>query len=388
MGQRIHGARIESVIGEGSAARVYLARHEVLDRTYAVKVLSLPNAQKQDLVERFYREARVLSRISHPNIVGVVDCGRIVDGRPFLTMELLVGETLQVRIARGDVDVYATSRQILRGLAEAHRRGLVHRDLKPANVMLVEQEGREVAKLLDFGIARLVSASAGPHITSGEMVLGTPRYMAPEQAMNASAASARSDLYSFGILLYEMLSGRAPFEGGMIDVLDQQLNKLPPALTTTSGLEPLVYQLLEKRPEHRPSSALAVLASLERIVERTVDARISFEGPTVLEAPRDPCDVDEPLVGTEPTVVRSRPAAPFRDTEETSAAHDTDPDPFQPALMHRETSEQPMATFRALERDSNPALWMLLALVIAFGATLAGNAAHPRIGAAIADVAR
>ncbi|MEQ8272023.1 MAG: serine/threonine-protein kinase [Deltaproteobacteria bacterium] len=403
LGQVLHGARLEAVLGEGSASRVYRARHLVLEREYAVKVLSVPHAHKDDLVERFYREARALSRMAHENIVGVVDCGQTHDGRPFLTMEMLFGETLQARLERGRLamnEVVDITRQVLSGLAEAHRRGLVHRDLKPANVMLVNVEGATVAKLLDFGVARLVRDDQ-PQITSTEMLLGTPRYMAPEQAMRAADASPRSDLYSFGVMLYEMLAGRAPFEGGLIEVLDKQFHTPPPVLRTSSGLEPLVFQLLEKDPAKRPSNALLVLAELERLLRMPRTPSLSFpdrtrrsqlpeldlDGPTLLDEPL-PFDGQEDTVpsGNEPTVLRARVPAvgatnlriydDEHDTREMSPADpttdfDTDPDDA-PLFGERTMSE--------LVSSSNPLMLMVLAMVLAFSVTMvAGTAVQHRI---------
>lgn len=267
IGMVLHGYRLEAAIGQGSAARVYRARHLFLDRSYAVKVLSAASGNTIGLASRFEREARALSEMSHPNIVSVVDFGTTPGGRPFLTMELLGGRTLaevmerERPMARGRIRLIA--RQLAEGLAEAHRHRIVHRDLKPANVMLVEDRGCEVVKILDFGIAR---ASDRPTsvLTGQDVVLGTPRYMAPEQVMNPTSVSPASDFYSLGVIIYEMLAGHAPFDGEMMEVLDQQMNREPPPLTTNTGLEELVHRLLSKRPEDRPYDACEVMRALDR----------------------------------------------------------------------------------------------------------------------------
>lgn len=429
LGQVLHGARLESVIGEGSAARVYRAKHVVLEREYAVKVLSIPHAQKQELVTRFYREARALAQLGHENIVSIIDSGETTDGRPFLTMELLYGETLQERLDRrrlGFREIVRLARQMLRGLGEAHRRGLVHRDLKPANVMLVGATGEETVKLLDFGIVRLKDRMS-TNLTGGEMILGTPRYMAPEQVMNAASASARSDLYSFGVMLYEMLSGRAPFEGALLEVLDKQFNAEPPRLRTTCGLEPLVYALLSKEPENRPKTAEAVLDALDAIegrreelsfddqtgvvyVERTAKESMPFgatvnesntsevlppmelNGPTLMDVPFDENEETMPS-GIEPTVRRLRPAssastnlrvvdeeraydvmATAPPTELDLGSRDTDPDPEPPSMMTK-LVESPMTSsgpiIAVTDPAAHPALIVTIALLLAFCATMA-----------------
>jgi serine/threonine protein kinase len=299
LGSVLRNYRIEALIGEGAAARVYRARHVFLDRLSAVKLLSATSASTAGLRARFEREARALATMSHPNVVSVFDFGFSRDGRPFLAMELLSGTTLrEALLMEGPLErwrIMGIARQIASGLAEAHRHRIVHRDLKPANIMLLGQGTREKVKILDFGVAR-ASGRSEKELTGLEVIIGTPRYMAPEQVMNPSKVSPASDLYSLGVVLYEMLSGRAPFEGGTIHVLDQQMNHEPPPLTTTTGLERLVDQLLEKDPGDRPPDAETVIKTLELMPD---------DQPTQIEMFAVPADlIEEATVRDEVPCVR------------------------------------------------------------------------------------
>ncbi len=266
LGSVVHNYRIEALIGEGSAARVYQARHRFLDRRSALKLLTRTSVTTPGLLERFEREARALATISHPNVVSVFDFGLAPGGRPFLAMELLEGRTLaEVIEQEGSLEpwrIRRIARQLAAGLAEAHRHQIVHRDLKPANIMLLGRVPSETVKILDFGVAR-ASGPSEKELTGHEVIIGTPRYMAPEQVMNPTSVSPASDLYSLGVVLYEMLSGQAPFEGAMMEVLDQQMNRAPPPLTTDTGLERIVDQLLSKRPEDRPPHADTLIRALD-----------------------------------------------------------------------------------------------------------------------------
>jgi eukaryotic-like serine/threonine-protein kinase len=252
---------------------VYRAEHLVLDRAYAVKVLYRRSAANPGLVARLKREARALSRIDHPNVVKVFDFGHTSDGRPFLTMELLKGRTLANRLLTEGAfprsELIRLTLGLVSGLAETHRQGVVHRDLKPANVMLVNQDGIEIPKLLDFGIVRMLENSPRERgLTGHEVILGTPRYMAPEQVVAPAQVGVTSDLYALGVMLYELVSGHAPFQGTMVQVIEQHLRREPEPLATDTGLEPLIHQLLQKDPARRPTSADEVL----RVVEALMDA--------------------------------------------------------------------------------------------------------------------
>ena len=200
--------RLESKLGSGGMSTVYLARDEMLERRVAAKVLHREISDQPDQIERFRREARAVAQLSHPNVVAVIDAGED-GGRPYIVFEYVDGETLKQRIDRlgrlplDEAAAYAI--EIGRGLAAAHARRLVHRDVKPQNV-LIDTEGR--AKVTDFGIARALEQDG---LTKTGRVLGTTDYVSPEQAMGKDV-DARSDIYSLGIVLYEMLTGEVPFQ--------------------------------------------------------------------------------------------------------------------------------------------------------------------------------
>src|SRR5918997_4817868 len=199
--------RLESKLGSGGMSTVYLARDETLERWIAAKVLHREISDQPDQIERFRREARAVAQVSHPNVVAVIDAGED-GGHPYIVFEYVEGETLKHRIERmgklplDEAAAYAI--EVGRGLQAAHMRRLVHRDVKPQNV-LIDAEGR--AKVTDFGIARELESDG---LTKTGRVLGTTDYVSPEQAMGHEV-DARSDVYSLGILLYEMLPGEPPF---------------------------------------------------------------------------------------------------------------------------------------------------------------------------------
>jgi serine/threonine protein kinase len=269
VGSMVAGYVVEALIGVGSMAHVYRARSPRTGQRVAVKLLSRTVGARPDQVERLRREAEVLQLIDHPHVVRVHDFGATADGCPFLVMELVVGRTLSALI-EAEAPVAARRlrvllSQIAAGLAAAHEAGVVHRDLKPSNV-LVQEVGPSVhVKLVDFGLVRGLEVPLGRALTHHQAVLGTPLYMAPEQIMSARQVGASADLYALGVLGYELLSGRVPFEGPMMSVFERHLHEPPPPLVTTTGLEPLVLALLEKDPSRRPPSAQAVIATLAQL---------------------------------------------------------------------------------------------------------------------------
>src|ERR687895_277221 len=200
--------RLEAKLGSGGMSTVYLARDETLDRSVAVKVMHREMSEQEDQLERFRQEARAVAKLSHPNVVSVIDAGED-GGHPYIVFEYVEGETLKQRIERlgrlplDEAAAYAI--EVGRGLAAAHACNLVHRDVKPQNV-LIDPEGR--AKVTDFGIVRSLESDG---LTATGRVLGTTDYVSPEQAMGREV-DARSDIYSLGILLYEMLIGDVPFK--------------------------------------------------------------------------------------------------------------------------------------------------------------------------------
>ena len=280
-GTRLGPYEIVAQIGAGGMGDVYTARDTRLDRTVAIKLLSPRLAADPHFRERFDREARVISQLDHPHICALYDVGDH-DGTPFLVMQYLVGETLADRITKGALPLDRALEfaiQIAGALDAAHQAGVVHRDLKPGNVMLTAT-GQQ-AKLLDFGVAKLLespvsqteaTAIAYPRTAVGVMV-GTTRYMSPEQARGLSV-DAQSDLFSFGVVLYEMLAGRPPFEGSTTsDVIVAILERDPAPLSryrrdAPAELQRIVSHCLEKDILRRYASARDVLNDLERFTAK------------------------------------------------------------------------------------------------------------------------
>ena len=268
--------RLLRLIGEGGMGAVYAAEHVLLGRSAAVKVLLPEHSSNQQIVTRFFNEARAATAIRHAGIVEIFDFGYAPDGTAYIAMALLDGESLGDRMKRGTIaaaPALAIARQIAGALAAAHDAGIVHRDLKPDNVFVVPDDevvGGERIKLLDFGIAKLAQDGAAHAKTSTGAVLGTPTYMAPEQCRGV-AIDHRVDLYALGCILFEMLTGRPPFVGeGVGNVLTGHIHVAPPPLrsmapATSLELERLVAQLLAKAPTQRVQSARALIGEIDRI---------------------------------------------------------------------------------------------------------------------------
>jgi serine/threonine-protein kinase len=267
--------RIVSRIGVGGMGAVYRVEHTMMRRDLAIKVLLPELGGKEEFARRFEREAESASRLTHPNIITVTDFGRMPDGSLFLVMEFLAGESLSEAIAAGPMPVaraLSIHRQILRGLEHAHGAGIVHRDLKPENIMLVERDGqRDVVKILDFGIAKVTQPqSGGEALTQAGVIFGTPEYLSPEQALG-EAVDARADIYSAGVILYEMMAGRRPFESeDKVKIISMHLSHAPPRIRDVNPtvdvplpLEQAVMQSLEKSREHRFATATAYLQALD-----------------------------------------------------------------------------------------------------------------------------
>jgi serine/threonine protein kinase len=265
--------RIDRLIGRGGMGVVYRAHHLLLDRTVAVKVLRSQFAADERAVGRFLREARAMARIEHPNAVSVHDSGSLPDGTAYLVMEYIEGESLRTLLGRsGPLPVahaVLIADQVCGAVEAAHRQGVVHRDLKPENVMLKRAGAGFTVKVVDFGLAKIVSAAAedGHHVTAAGEFFGTPAYMAPEFCQGETI-DGRADIYAIGVLLYEMLSGVPPFQGTLESVLSGHLFQEPPAPTSTVGDIPpavaeVIRRALRKPRGERPGSA-AELAALLR----------------------------------------------------------------------------------------------------------------------------
>ena len=271
--------RIIGKIGEGGMGAVYLAEHTLIGRQAAIKVLQREMSHRQDLVTRFFNEARAATAVKHPGIVEIYDFGYHTDGSAYIVMEYLEGETLAARLRRTGtqpaVRVVALGRQVAGALGAAHARGIIHRDLKPDNIFIVRDPDvadGERTKILDFGIAKLATGDQ-PWISktrTGE-VMGTPAYMSPEQCKGAGNVDARTDLYALGCILFEMACGRPPFvaEGGG-EVMAQHIFAPVPAPNSlapvTSQLEQFLLRALAKDPAQRFQSAEEMSAALPMTV--------------------------------------------------------------------------------------------------------------------------
>ncbi len=263
--------RLEEVIGEGGMAIVYLARHTLMERPYAVKVLHGHFSGDDKLVERMRREARTAAALTHPNIIEIYDFGITDDGCPFLVMELLEGQSLREVVRQGRVELRRLvdlGIQMAQGLARAHDFGIVHRDLKPENVFVLQDaEGRDLVKLVDFGIAR---AREDTRLTNRGEIVGTPQYMAPDRALS-SEVTPSCDLYSLGVVLYEMATGVLPFEANSATgfVLKHIHEQARPAIVREPSvpveLDRLIRDLMAKDPVDRPVDAHKVVERLQAL---------------------------------------------------------------------------------------------------------------------------
>ncbi len=272
VGSRVGNFVVESLLGEGAMGAVYLAQHDTLRRKVAIKVLLPALAADRSLVERFIDEARVVSGLGHPGVVQVLDFGTLPDGRRYSVMEYLQGEDLEHVLRReGRMEPWRVARlgaQIADALAVAHEAGVVHRDLKPANLFVTrDASGEEQIKILDFGIAKLLGDGEVTRTKAGT-VMGTPQYLSPEQATGRTDLDGRSDMYSLGVCLYEMLAGRPPFvSNNTIELLmNHAKDPAPPLLglapATPPALAALVMRCLEKDRAARFSSARELRVSV------------------------------------------------------------------------------------------------------------------------------
>lgn len=272
-------------LGQGATGWVYLVRHKELGQEYAVKVLNALYSTDDSLVMRFRTEATVLTRLSHPGSVGLRDFGRTDDGQYYLATDvcpgITLGDYLDLRHRLSPLDALIVGKQMLDVLHAAHELGIVHRDVKPDNVMIdVNEHGVPHVRVLDFGIAKLRDAlSAGPNATQEGCTVGTPTYMSPEQAAGESDLDGRADIYSVGVILYELLSGDVPFEGSTtLQTMLLQMTAPPPPFDSALGIpqavEHLVARALAKHPDDRYSSALVFSQACEHMIGALLDGSV------------------------------------------------------------------------------------------------------------------
>jgi serine/threonine-protein kinase len=311
IGQVLAGKyRIEDKIDEGGMGCVYRATHVLMEKVIAVKVLHPALAADDKIVQRFTREAKAASRISHPHAINVTDFGESENGIVYLVMEYLRGRTLKDVVRAGGPMTLARTveivRQVAGALEAAHNEGVVHRDLKSDNIMLEEATGGDWAKVLDFGIAKIQQTERSVHetdpgLTAPNLIIGTPQYMSPEQCSQASDIDARSDVYSFGVIVYELLAGHVPFTGDSpTAIMMKHIQEPPPSILEERADLPaevgrVIARALAKKPEDRFQSAGELSAALASAAEGAALAAASA-GAAVLDTERigSPTSPNEP----------------------------------------------------------------------------------------------
>lgn len=266
--------QVTHLLGEGGMGTVYQAKHVLMDKTVAVKVIHEALVHSDSVVKRFQREAKSASRLTDPHCINVTDFGRTGDGKLFLVMEYLEGETLSERLRKGPLPLgkaIQIAKHILKALAHAHEQGVVHRDLKPDNVMLINHgDEQDFAKVFDFGIAKFAAGDDGfEEITQAGLVLGTPSYLSPEQG-TGKEIDHRADLYAVGVILFEMLAGERPFKGHsakdvVLAHLSSPIPSLPASCEAPFALQKIVKKALAKKPESRFATARQFLEALDEI---------------------------------------------------------------------------------------------------------------------------
>jgi eukaryotic-like serine/threonine-protein kinase len=295
VGEVVRGCLVHSEVGAGAMGTVYRGVHIETNRQVAIKALHPHHVDQKHIVERFRREARLAARLAgHPNVAGVVDFGEAIDdGRHLIVLEFADGEPLSeiMVMPLPPERLVSLVTQILNGLEHAHGLGLVHRDLKPDNIIVEWKDGADVARIVDFGIAALRDpdeSMEGGRLTASGQLMGTPLYMAPEQA-KCEPFDHRADLFALGVIVYEMLSGRVPFDGKSIEVVIANTTKDPPPIATRAPglivdplLEAFCRKLMARKLETRFASARAALDALA-LIETDPRAAGPFVGITDVE---------------------------------------------------------------------------------------------------------
>ena len=288
VGRAIDRYRIEQHLGTGSTGRVYQARHRTLDACFAIKFLWGDIGADERLVERIQRATAASKQISHPNVVQITRLCKTSGGLSCIVMELVHGRNLQQYLQQKSIinvtQATHIAAQIARGLEAAHQAGFVHRDIKPANIVLDERNFYKIPKILDFGLVGLLnSIQTDTRITASGTFVGTPLYMAPEQARNPSQVGPQADIYALAIVLYEMLTGAPPFFGNSaVEVVIAHSLEPVPKLHHDKELSQLISWMLEKSPQNRPASAKIVADELSHIYQRLSNTR-EEEQPTTDE---------------------------------------------------------------------------------------------------------
>ncbi|MEZ4339323.1 MAG: serine/threonine-protein kinase [Sandaracinaceae bacterium] len=366
---------IRAKLGAGGMGTVYEARHRLIDKRVVVKVLHRDFVEDDTAVERFRREAKAATAIDHDHVVDVTDFGSLADGTPFLVMEHLEGQPLSELIDdEGVLSVgraAAIARQICDGLHAAHQKGIVHRDMKPENVFMVRRpRGGDFVKILDFGISRVLTESEHARLTQAGTAMGTPAFMAPEQAQGRPSTDHKADIFSVGVMLYEMLGGELPFAGDTLAALLLAVMTVTPRSVrelradVPPRLAALVDRAMAKEPRDRPTAA-ELHDALEPFLELTGEPiRLRPDGAEHAERRRAETISEHPVV-TEPAgaldpgenaaTIPTVAALPAREIPETRAAEvvvdeapgeadeSSDESTVEPTVEHAAAPDSPIA---------------------------------------------
>jgi eukaryotic-like serine/threonine-protein kinase len=306
-------------IGEGGMGAVYEVVHQITKHHRAMKVLHPEAGAKAGLVERFFREASAAGRIGNAHIAETFDAGTLANGEPFLVMELLHGETLAARIARGPIDAAELADFALQacdGVAAAHEAGIIHRDLKPENLFITQRDGRAFLKILDFGVSKFQETESVRALTSDGALIGTPFYMPPEQLEGRGVIDARVDVYALGVILYECAARRRPFEASTLPHLAVLIHEAKP--TPLAGLRPdlpaeliaAITRAMHPDPEARFPAARAFADAIAASLpgpQAAMPGSTPSEAPTLLsDAPPPPAVPSANAPSSEVALSRSR----------------------------------------------------------------------------------